>query len=1536
MSLSKCPDDVHKKFVAIECIPINCLLNPPTARPDPELRPVPLRDLVPKSALSYILDTMKVFQLYSLSVDETAWIPSWVYVVPSFFFVLIGSFMLSCIGNDSLWSDIPSALPVLRYVRHFWLFGADQSSVTLSVVVSVSLVLYSLFVGINICFALFYWKHRRISIHWRRFSAVLQAVPLYIWPLVFPQQCAACLVQVVLGDTRFIGPFIVTLFFAVFSLVYIHVIFASSIIYIKGKTMTWDSQIPIFAALVIGAQSFFMTLAMGVAIPAVRIASLALCLILSVGAVISALPMSPGADGRTTVGFLLFQPPNFVVFVCKSLQATGAVRTLDSAVLLVCWPFVLAASALFLNWWHRWITARELAKFDLLSGDSSISPEGVFPSSRRFRLAVQRAFYRAHPYVLTWSPFLWAIRQWPRDLGVWTVFMRYLLIYPEAQKLLLKVYEQFADSECGYLMKGSFLFGARRYLNSRDKHESKELMRKFRQLNSRIERLKHSIVSYWASIANNKTSLTFMLVQAISERLTNIETEFCHLTVQYARNPYVCDRYAAFLSGIVSDPHLAALWRERAEILRVQDGHDVVSAQAFQALPLIPRVLPNQRLFSEVSGNPDDSSMPHAKVASGSSSVIDRDTGDDAEKEEIDDDVAQSRIREIALSVVIGPVRGLTWIVIIYNAVLIIVGSVIPLAIAFSNGADLTEYLETVRTACSIGRAVERATSFMLKDTLSMAHGFPTNAEEAIELGDLEPTRAFREQLDEAAIRLDLLIHEFQQMYGLGLAGSSLFHKLMSESAVWLTVLFDNGDLGLIENQYRTTFADSLSSLVQNFFVFTVPATTPINKRIWVLNTIINAKNVSEHVFVVVRSLCDEAVRRVEDHGAAHSLVMWILIAFVVLFIPLFIWGIRRVQTAWKGVLKALRSLPRVAIEGVMSRFGGLGNAGVVDSDTRLFNQMQSARDFRWWSELGAQVPLFIANVICPVVLVVLGYVLHFPVSADFQAISFRMLYNGLLSARMNRAVQVMNRRIAVSFGCQFYKDSNESLLMEARELKGLLAEAARLFLFGTSKSAQGAIDVHDAFLDRYDAAGWYNSPDRHQAFTSMPWTCLLNILQHIYSDFCSKAENPDWNFTEVDKNFLLFDYEFAQHFDTTLLDDILANMVVLKLQGTVWNFYATTCIVVILNALLALVIGSLTSADLVKIRASFRLMLAAAAMIHPRFVLGNPRVLSLLSGQADEGGLDNDNQYPLFEKAQDEAREAIFVLRRNGTILSHNKFAKSVFAFTGEIVRNVPIDRIVRFATDPGSTPVTTRATNVNSGAVLKVEAMFLEGVGDNKESILIIRDLTSLDAMAGEIQRLEAEIANLREFVLPPNIHQTHFQAHNCVVCVMEMCHFGEFIVAHSPEECRALVERFLTIIGDEVEQTQSASRLQQLGEAVFILFNLSGHGLQPLGLSAAIAVSFCRKVAAKLMTEGIICRAGMATDQSAPAGMVSRDRLLFDFYGNAMTLAYALARQAEDQYVIFQRNVPEFDDLKGIEPAQAQIDDEPMQQFPAIKMV
>jgi hypothetical protein len=121
-----------------------------------------------------------------------------------------------------------------------------------------------------------------------------------------------------------------------------------------------------------------------------------------------------------------------------------------------------------------------------------------------------------------------------------------------------------------------------------------------------------------------------------------------------------------------------------------------------------------------------------------------------------------------------------------------------------------------------------------------------------------------------------------------------------------------------------------------------------------------------------------------------------------------------------------------------------------------------------------------------------------------------------------------------------------------------------------------------------------------------------------------------------------------------------------------------------------------------------------------------------------------------------------------------------------------------------------------------------------------------------------------------------------------------------------------------------------------AIYVAFNLAGHGLQPLGLSTALASAFCKTVAGRLQGQGISVRFGLARDGIAKAGMVSMDRLLFDFYGNSMRLAYALARKAEDGTALFAANVPEFQELAGIRFVQAKIETSKEQNYPSVKLL
>jgi hypothetical protein len=713
---------------------------------------------------------------------------------------------------------------------------------------------------------------------------------------------------------------------------------------------------------------------MGIRTLKCRIPCLLIALLAAIGFYAFALPRSPGADRLTFVGYVLFQVPNFVVFICKGLQSLGVLEV-DSAILLVCWPVIFVMNYAFLQWWHRWIAARQMAKFDLVAAESN--PNDVFPTGASFILAVQHAFYHAHSYVLTWQPLAWAIQRWPHNSSIWILFVRYLLIYPEAQLMLARVYDQFTESGCCYLTRESFLFCARSYLYSRDEHESKWLLRKFRRLSARIERVKRNLISFWSSVINNTSTLTFKLSRVIADRFNAIDAEFWHLSVQFPRNSFVWARYSAFASGVLNDPKAAAAWRARADVLREQrsEAMDVLSMNAFAVFPLIPRSLP-----TPAPGRTFDEATTDSKTAS-SATAEPEDHGDDSQEDD-KDDVAQSRIRELAATTVIVPVRRLTWIALVYFATIVLLGAVLPVWLAFSSGEWINENLLAVDAVCEIGSTMDRTVSIMLKDALAAAHGFPTGAEEATELGDdTGNPRPFGEQVNDSATRLDRVIHQFEKMV-------AMYSDVIDQNSLWYTVI-DSDFHTFTQRQYKSTVTSAMSMIAQNFFVYVVPPSTPLNSRIWLLNGVVNAKNVTEGVFNVAHDLAEGVLRQCISHDKVHLAVYLVLVVVAALFIPLFVDAIYRIHTAWQTTLAGLSSLSRGAVEAVVSKFGATDSAE-VDGEHRLFINMQSSCDARRGAQLSAQIPLLMANVLAPVLLGLMPYIVHLDTSSDFRWIPYR------------------------------------------------------------------------------------------------------------------------------------------------------------------------------------------------------------------------------------------------------------------------------------------------------------------------------------------------------------------------------------------------------------------------------------------------------------------------------------------------------------------------------------------------------------------
>jgi hypothetical protein len=115
------------------------------------------------------------------------------------------------------------------------------------------------------------------------------------------------------------------------------------------------------------------------------------------------------------------------------------------------------------------------------------------------------------------------------------------------------------------------------------------------------------------------------------------------------------------------------------------------------------------------------------------------------------------------------------------------------------------------------------------------------------------------------------------------------------------------------------------------------------------------------------------------------------------------------------------------------------------------------------------------------------------------------------------------------------------------------------------------------------------------------------------------------------------------------------------------------------------------------------------------------------------------------------------------------------------------------------------------------------------------------------------------------------------------------------------------------------EKVTRIRRLASSVWVVFNLVPHSLQPLAKTSLDALAFCRTVGEVPHRERLEFRIGVAMEAEGRAGVVSKDRLLYDFYGQAMVTAATLARRASPGTVLIVPDVAQFDRSRTLTVAQ-----------------
>jgi hypothetical protein len=179
------------------------------------------------------------------------------------------------------------------------------------------------------------------------------------------------------------------------------------------------------------------------------------------------------------------------------------------------------------------------------SFDSIISP------SLFFSLLIF-GFKRAHPVCISWAINRIGIFNWANNEKVWIVYVKFVAIYPEEQKLLIFVMSKIKEIENKSIYSKHILIEIYSILGRRESNLNYSIKARFTHVQKLIDRNKRRLKSIWDCVLQ-ENNINFETILAESmESFEVTHKAFRQLLHQYPNNQYVYRLYSGFLKIIAN------------------------------------------------------------------------------------------------------------------------------------------------------------------------------------------------------------------------------------------------------------------------------------------------------------------------------------------------------------------------------------------------------------------------------------------------------------------------------------------------------------------------------------------------------------------------------------------------------------------------------------------------------------------------------------------------------------------------------------------------------------------------------------------------------------------------------------------------------------------------------------------------------------------------------------------------------------------------------------------------------------------------
>jgi len=889
----------------------------------------------------------------------------------------------------------------------------------------------------------------------------------------------------------------------------------------------------------------------------------------------------------------------------------------------------------------------------------------------------------AHPVCIDWSLLKLGSEKWPDSSLVWSIFGKFVAIYPEEANLHSFVIHNISSRHIKGMIAKQTIAQSVLIMQQRESNLTAYLKHKLEKVSRQVSSAKRKLRRVWDQVIQGNIREMESCVNSAFNSVSSCETEFNLLLTQFPNNRFVARSYAHFLYEVRADFEGNQIWADK--IRHMQRGMQVHSDRtqelglhAFPALPSVVskgiQIIPPMESESQITEQDIDEEQLTIK------------------KEEA------STIRELINNISIPSVFCISFTTTAFF-VFILLGSLLPLSLSFSLTENLSKPLDLLYRLSFLYSMNYMLPTFAHRHILE---NFPSNGSILTSPSYINTSFQFFGYENTTMGQLSFIAKEMSQVIG-GIEefrsyrkGNPTFDNIRKE-LFGSTITYYSYISPDFPYQYNTSIHGFVLDFVAN--ILKISGTTNFSSSIFnsieLLNPLRNSEIVGNRIREFIRMVeffMDEKNSTLYETLQTFSYGSSVLLVLLMIIILYF--EVSVLNSNKNAIYRCMMALPKNIVSSVVE---GLRTIKKDDPDTsknteadsevsrqeeNIIKIFASASDANY-NDVSNSTFIVVGNIVlllCCIIIFSTGFNLFQEQSSVLASVSPHFLNVLGSSSYLVSTYLTINDLVATSQG---YNTSNYSVLEIAQNVPKHLDNFINSLNYarfgGKNVNQRPYADFSDLLSEARTKLNYSDitlkpkkSRDIYDCFSPDAQFRLIHPLTHrIVDPFINgSSPAPDGSNPYINEGWYMAIVSFWNSYFFPVFDSIMENT-----NKNIDNLFPPALLIIII-----LIISSFLS-FLFIVYSNFQnrnnMLFALHLLLNcpVQTVLSNPKIMLVLSGDFDNSEVDQatrDSEF--YNNIVQDLPDSVIVADSNMMIVSTNKMTDSIFQVQSSTIKGTSI----------------------------------------------------------------------------------------------------------------------------------------------------------------------------------------------------------------------------------------------------------------------